>query len=53
MQKIEDDVDEVDLAILKLKNHALVWWEAYVDSLKANDELLVKRWITFKEFLQS
>ena len=43
VQKIESDEEKIEIATLKLEGHALVWWEAYLDSITSFIETPVKR----------
>lgn len=52
VQRIKNDEERIEITTLKLEAHALIWQEAYLDSITSFDEPLVIRWGTFKELLQ-
>jgi len=52
VQKIESDEEKIEIATLKLEGHALVWWEAYLDSNTSFEEVPMIRWSAFKELLR-
>jgi len=51
VQNMKSNTDKIEIATLKLEGHALVWWEAYLDSITSFNEMPMTRWSAFKELL--